>query len=635
LNDSEVSAMCGIAGIMHLDSSPVKESVLQPMTDAIAHRGPDGEGQWVDGPVGLGHRRLAILDLSEAGRQPMTTPDGRYTVTYNGEVYNFKELRRELEQLGHDFLSGTDTEVILHAYVEWREKAVARFNGMFAFAIWDKKQQELFLARDRYGIKPLYWSRKGNEFAFGSEIKAILAHPHFNVEVDKAGLLEYFTFQNFFSERTLFKGMCLFPAGHWWEISLKDGIASKPVEYWDFHFEEPVNSASEEEYIEELDRLFQQAVRRQLVSDVEVGAYLSGGMDSGSITAIAAREIPNIKSFTCGFDLHGVSELEYGFDERDKAEYMSHLFQTEHYEIVLKAGDMERCLPAFTHHLEEPRVGQSYPNWYVAKLASKFVKVALAGTGGDELFAGYPWRYYRAVTNDHFEDYIDKYYLFWQRLIPNKEVQKVFAPIWEDVKHVWTRDIFRDVYHDHSQRLMWPEDYVNSSLYFEAKTFLNGLLIVEDKTSMAHGLESRVPFLDNDLVDFAQRLPVGLKLGNLREAIRVDENTPRKDLQNFQKTNDGKQILRKVMERYIPKEITEGMKKGFSAPDASWFKGKSSEFVNGKILNDNAAIYQWLDRSAVKEMVDEHLTGTVNRRLLIWSLLNIEELAGGILKEEF
>jgi len=617
--------MCGITGILHLDGTPVESVRLKPMTDAIAHRGPDGEGQMAEGYVGLGHRRLAILDLSEAGRQPMSTPDGDYTITYNGEIYNYRELRRELEKLGRKFCSGTDTEVILHAFSEWREKALDRFNGMFAFAIWDKKRRELFLARDRYGIKPLYWSRSGNVFAFGSEIKAILAHPNFRAEVDKEALLEYFTFQNYFTDRTLFKDMRLFPAGHWWALSLEGGIEAKPVEYWDFNFVEPSNPLSKNEYIEELDRLFQQAVCRQLVSDVEVGAYLSGGMDSGSITAIAAREIPNIKSFTCGFDLHDVSELEYGFDERDKAEYMSHLFQTEHYEIVLKAGDMERCLPEFTRHLEEPRVGQSYPNWYASKLASKFVKVVLAGTGGDELFAGYPWRYYRAINNVHFDDYIDKYYIFWQRLIDNKEIQKAFSPIWDDVKHLWTRDIFRDIYRERTPRLMRPEDYINSSLYFEAKTFLNGLLVVEDKLSMAHGLEVRVPFLDNDLVEFAQQVPVGLKLDKITQTRRIDENDTRRDLKGFHDTKDGKCILRDMMKKYIPESVVEGKKQGFSAPDASWFKGKSIEFVREQLFHGNPAIYNYLDRKSMESMTREHLDGKTNRRLLIWSLLNIEE----------
>ncbi|MGH7229843.1 MAG: asparagine synthetase B family protein, partial [Nitrospiraceae bacterium] len=381
----------------------------------------------------------------------------------------------------------------------------------------------------------------------------------------------------------------------------------------------------EHEYLEELDRLFRQAVNRQLVSDVDVGAYLSGGMDSGSITAVAAAQLPYLKTFTCGFDLHSASGLELGFDEREKAESMSYHFKTEHYEMVLKAGDMERILPRLTWHLEEPRVGQSYPNFYVAQLAGKFVKVVLSGAGGDELFGGYPWRYYRAVVNDDFEQYIDKYYRYWQRLIPNLAIKQVFKPIWDDVKHIWTRDIFRDVFTKHAPMLTRPEDYINHSLYFEAKTFLHGLLIVEDKLSMAYGLETRLPFLDNDLVDFAMRVPIGLKLGNLAQVARLNENEPgNKSAKYFQKTKDGKLLLRKAMGRYITEDVTNREKQGFSGPDASWFKGESIDYVRRNLFKDTAGIYEFLDRHAVQGLVGEHLGGKCNRRLLIWSLLSFD-----------
>jgi asparagine synthase (glutamine-hydrolysing) len=314
-----------------------------------------------------------------------------------------------------------------------------------------------------------------------------------------------------------------------------------------------------------------------------------------------------------------------GYDEREKAELMSYIFKTEHYDMVLKAGDMERILPRLAWHLEEPRVGQSYPNFYAAQLASKFVKVVLSGAGGDELFGGYPWRYYRAVVNDDFEQYIDKYYVYWHRLIPNKAVREVFSPIWDEVKHVWTRDIFRDVFHAHADQLTRPEDYVNHSFYFEARTFLHGLLVVEDKLSMAHGLETRVPFLDNDLVDFAMGIPMKLKLKNLGEVVRLNENEPGpKTLKYFQKMKDGKLILRKVMKRYVPAEITEAGKQGFSAPDASWFRGESINYVRKMLYDGKARIYDLMDRSAVKGLLDEHLAGRQNRRLFIWSLLNVE-----------
>lgn len=617
--------MCGIAGMVNGNGEPVSRVVLRAMTEAIAHRGPDSDGLYVDGNVGLGHRRLAILDLSDAGRQPMISRDGHYVLSYNGEIYNFLELRAELTALGYSFQSQTDTEVLLYGYAEWGEKILERLNGMFAFALWDRSLQTLFLARDRYGIKPLYYAHLGNNLIFASEIKALLAYPGYRVAMDKEGLLEYFTFQNFFTPKTLFKGVQLLPAGHALTVSVNAPGEGSPRQYWDYRFQEPEQSIDEGEYLEELDRLFRQAVNRQLISDVDVGAYLSGGMDSGSITAIAASQLPYLKSFTCGFDTHSVSGIEVGYDEREKAEYMSYLFKTEHYEMVLKAGDMERILPRLTWHLEEPRVGQSYPNFYVAQLASKFVKVVLAGTGGDELFGGYPWRYYRAVVNSDFEQYIDKYYLFWQRLIPNQTIKAVFQPIWPEVNQVWTRDIFRDVFTQGSEELTRPEDYINHSLYLEAKTFLHSLLIVEDKLSMAHGLESRVPFLDNDLVDFAMGLPVRLKLGNLGDVVKLNENeVGPKTVKYFQKTRDGKLLLRRMMERYIPESITQGIKQGFSAPDGSWFKGESLDYVQRLLFNRQARIYEFLDRDMIQSLVNEHLAGQQNRRLLIWSLLNVE-----------
>lgn len=620
--------MCGIAGIFNLNGEPVAPVLLRRMTDAIAHRGPDSEGFYIDSFIGLGHRRLAIIDLTPAGHQPMATVRNQHVITYNGEIYNFQELRIELEALGYRFRSRTDTEVALYAYQEWGEKCLDRFNGMFAFAIWDKTKQELFLARDRYGIKPLYYTFVNHHFLFASEQKAILEHPAVRREIDLEGLLEYFTFQNFFTDKTLMKGIKLFPTGSWAKLSLASLERKLDIhQYWTFYFTEPEHPATENEYIEELDRLFRQAVNRQLVSDVDVGAYLSGGMDSGSITAIAARQLPYMKTFTCGFDLHSASGLELAFDEREKAEHMSYLFKTEHYEMVLKAGDMERILPKLAWHLEEPRVGQSYPNYYVAQLASKFVKVVLSGGGGDELFGGYPWRYYRAVDpNDNFEQYIDKYYLYWQRLIDNRHLKEIFAPIWTNVQHIWTRDIFRDVFLEHNQPLHKPEDYVNHSMTFEAKTFLHGLLLVEDKISMAHGLEVRVPFLDNDLVDFAMSLPVNLKLKNLAEAARINENEPgHKQDHYFKQHRDGKIVLRKVMERYIPEDITKGMKQGFSAPDAGWFKGDSIDYVRRIIFNNKSRIYDYFDPKAVQERVNEHLDGKLNRRLFIWSLLNAEQ----------
>ena len=613
--------MCGICGVLNFDGSKVSSVLLKKMTDSIAHRGPDGEGWYQSKGLGFGHRRLAIVDLSPRGHQPMVSQDNRYALTYNGEIYNFREIRSELISKGYSFLSQTDSEVVLHAWAEWGQACVLKFNGMFAFAIWDSVQEDLFLVRDRYGIKPLYYAHTGSSIVFGSEQRAIREHPAVRAELDKRALLEYFTFQNIFTDRTFVEDIKILPAGTILSINAQTQKISKN-QYWDYHFREPKGKIDSREYKEELDRLLRQAVSRQLLSDVEIGSYLSGGMDSGTITALAATKLPYIKTFTCGFDLSSATGVELGYDERVKAEAISALFKTEHYEMVLKSGDMERCLDTVVQAIEEPRVGQSYPNYYVARLASKFVKVVLSGAGGDELFGGYPWRYYIGSDSKNFEEYVDSYYAYWHRLVSNSQLKQLFAPIWNEVEDVWTRDIFREVFSNQTNELATPQDYVNHSLYFEAKTFLHGLFVVEDKLSMTNGLETRVPFMDNDLVDFAMTCPVDLKVKNLFNRPRLDENQiGNKKETYFQQTSDGKSILREVMSDIIPSSITEGKKKGFSSPDASWFKGESMDFVKTQLFEGKSAIAGYFDLTVLKKLVNEHLNGTSNRRLFIWSLL--------------
>lgn len=622
--------MCGIAGVIDLSGAPVKKAPLHRMGEVIAHRGPDDSGEWHEGPVGLVNRRLAILDLDHRGHMPMER--AHLCITYNGEVYNFKELRGELARRGHSFSTETDTEVVLAAYAEWGARCVEHFNGMFAFAIWDGHRRELFLARDRYGIKPLYVAQVGSLFMFGSEVKSLLAHGALRAQLSPRHLLEYFTFQNIFSDGTLFAGVRLLPAGHHLTVPLAGGAPRERM-YWDFDFSEDDGPVDALEYEEELDRLFKQAVQRQLVSDAPVGAHLSGGLDSGSITAIAADSIPWMPTFTVGFDMRSASGMELTYDEREKAEAMSYLFGTEHFQAVLKAGDMERCMSQLVWHLEDLRVGQSYPNFYLSRLASRFVKVVLAGSGGDELFAGYPWRYYRAVVNDDEQDYIEKYYRFWHRLIPEDVVGNFFAPqVWQDVKDVSTMEIFRSVLSGREKPAS-PAEYVNQSLYFESKTFMHGLLVMEDKLSMAHSLESRVPFLDNDLVDFAMRVPVRLKLRDLDRVVRLNENiNGPKSTHYFQRTRDGKLLLRTAMERYVPPEITDQIKQGFSGPDASWFRGDSIDYIERELLSGDAAIYEFLNPDGVRPLVEDHIAGRENRRLLLWSLMSFEHWCRNFLR---
>jgi len=615
--------MCGIVGIFDTRDDRPDRGVLEKMAAALTHRGPDSGGIFLDNCLGLGHRRLAIIDTSEAGQQPMSTEDGRFTIVYNGEVYNFRELRRELEELGYIFSSQTDTEVVLKGFQAWGRECVTRFNGMFALAIWDGQNQELFLARDRFGIKPLYYSTTGGRLVFASEIKAMLCLPGFQVDVWPEALHEYFTFQNIFSDRTLFRGVRLLPAGHILSASIEAPGQPQLEQYWDLEFQEEQIDPVETE--EELFRLLEQAVQRQLVSDVPLGSYLSGGVDSGSVAGLASRQIPRLTTFTGGFDLSSASGLELGFDERATSEMLSHHFKTEHYEVVLKAGDMEEVMPALAWQMEDLRLGQNYPNYYVARLASKFVKVVLSGGGGDELFGGYPWRYYRTIGSTGKEDYLKRYYEYWQRLVGEDERDQCFTPdILASMKGHHPFEDFRNVFNGQLFELNSVEEYINKSLYFESKTFLHGFFVVEDKLSMAHSLETRVPFLDNDLVDFAMKIPVRSKLANLDQIIEMDEDIPGKLARYYQRTGDGKLILRQAMQRLVPGKIAKLKKQGFSGPDASWFRGESVDYVRRLLLDPQARLSEYLSSGFIQHKIDEHCRGQVNHRLLIWSFLSFE-----------
>lgn len=615
--------MCGFAGVLRTDSQPVAAATIATMSATIAHRGPDGDGIWVDGPIGLGHRRLAIIDLTAGGHQPMTNAD--LVIVYNGEVYNFHALRAELAAAGHRFQSSSDTEVVLHAFEEWGPACLDRFNGMFAFAVWDKRKRQLFLARDRYGVKPLYYRWNGQSVIFASEIKAILAHPGVHRAVSHPALNQYFTFQNILSDLTLFEGIRILPPGHHLTIDA-DGTAGPTLRrYWDFPLSPSMAGVSLEEASEEVGRLFAKSVTSQLVSDVPIGCYLSGGLDSGSITAVAASRLGRLTTFTVGFDLSSASGLEMGFDERADAELLSNVLKTEQYEMVMHAGDMAVVMPRLIRHLEDLRVGQCYPNFYVARLAGKFVKVVLSGVGGDELFGGYPWRYFRSSGIATPADYHERYYTAWQRLVPDEDKADFFnEPTLRQLSGHSTFDTLRSVFPSDTP-LVTNADFVNACLYFEMKTFLHGLLVVEDKMSMAHGLESRVPFLDNDLVDFACKLPAHYKVAYADDASAfVDEDDLLSKYRPPPGVGVGKIVLRAAMEKVISPTVTNRAKKGFSAPDASWFRGESIEYVNELLRDRQAAIYDYLRHGYICRKLEEHATGTHNHRLFIWSLLSFE-----------
>ncbi len=660
--------MCGLVGILSLNKGPIEPHNIKKMCDVVAHRGPDDAGYtffslgsnrddrgnfWLeltdnnfkhknihlayiesdyakremDGNrwhLGLGHRRLAIIDLSPKAHQPMSDKSKRTWITYNGEIYNFKDLKAELEKSGYDFYSNSDTEVVINSYKQWGIDCIHRFNGMFAFVLWDNEKNKLFLVRDRYGIKPLYYYFKEGTLIFASEIKSILQNKEIEVAVDLEALNEYFTFQNILTDRTLFRDIKLLPPGSYIEVDLNSEQKSvlRINKYWDYKFSSEGFQLSQLETAQELHHLFNQAVKRQLTSDVPIGSYLSGGMDTGSITAIARRHLGRISTFTCGFDLSSALGLELGFDERKHAETLSNLLKTEHYEVVLHAGDMEQVMPELIWHLEDLRVGQSYPNYYVARLAGKFVKVVLSGAGGDELFGGYPWRYYRGVNPKDMNDYFRNYYDYWQRLVADENKSDFFKPeIYRVVKEYSTFDVFRSVFHDQSIIPKKNEDYINASMCFEIKTFLHGLFVVEDKISMANSLETRVPFMDNDLADFAMKIPARFKVESLDRITGMDEDEIGKYREG---ARGGKLVLRKMMQGLIPREIIEREKQGFSAPDASWFRGESIEYIKKLLSNPEARIYDYLNQSYVQKKLDEHVSGKFNHRLFIWSLLSFE-----------
>ncbi len=636
--------MCGIAGVLSLENKPIDAFKIKSMCDIMAHRGPDDRGyvlisrpylrsnkehwwqefkDWefneenvkgINTHLALGHVRLAIIDLSSAAHQPMASPDKSIWLVYNGEVYNFKDLRQKLAAKGHTFISQSDTEVLLHLYMEEGPAMVDKLNGIFAFALWDDREKMLLLARDRYGVKPLYYAIVNNTLLFASEIKPILMYGSLNVEIDLNTLSEYFTFQNTFGTATLFKDINIMKPGHIITAKALNGTNHEIKEhtYWEFNFSEE----SEEEdkragyYIKKLSEIVDSAVQRQLISDVPLGIYLSGGMDSGTITAVACQHIPRLMTFTSGFDMSQVSGFEATFDERKDAEALSSYLGTEHYQMVMHAGDLEWALPKVIWHIEELRVGMCYPSYYIARLASKFVKVVLSGIGGDELMAGYPWRYRSILDQGNDEVFNQRYFEYWNRLISESDKPSFFTPqIWNEVKNRSSFDIFKSALQGGKK-----SHPLKRALTFEAKTFLHGILIIEDKLTMAHGLESRVPLLDNELVDFAQKIPVHYLLN-----FNILNNS-----KSQQDNLAGKVIFKRALEKLLPKSILEKPKQGFSAPDRSWYKGKLMDYITTLLLDKRTLDRGFFQPSFIKKIINEHMSGRVNHRLLVWSLMSFE-----------
>lgn len=589
--------MCGIFGYLSFAEGypEARQSLAYKMESTLFHRGRDSNLIYFldDKNNFIGHTRLSIIDLSGKGTQPLhyNCGDKTLSITYNGEIYNFKELRQELKNCGYEFTTQTDTEVILLAYHKWKENCVSKFNGMFAFVIYDERDNSFFIARDRFGTKPLYYIWDRGSFLFASEIKALLEYEGYIRRINLDALSQYFTFQNVLTDETLFDNIHLFPAGHFGKFSRK-GLQLK--KFWDWDFNSKGFNLSFEDTKHSLRELFQLAVKRQLISDVPISSYLSGGMDSGSIAAVAGKNLNyKLKTFTCGFNLNNVHGFEASIDERNNSEIISHEIGSDHYNYVINHKNLQESMEKVIYHLDDPKLSFSYPNFYIANLASKYSKVCLSGVGGDELFGGYPWRYKSFIKANSPDSFCNLYYNgVWNRL----KVPDNLFPIKSDLN---SRDLFYD--------LLYPAnkftDYFSSAFYFEAKYYLQGFLLVGDRLSMANTMEERFPFLDNDLVDFAMKIPVEYKLNNL------------------DCTDKGKYILRQSMKGLLPDKIIEGDKKGFIPPEENWFRNENYNFLKDILLCTNKRYQSYISKEEVSKILKEHKE-TKNHRLLIWGLLS-------------
>jgi asparagine synthase (glutamine-hydrolysing) len=616
--------MCGIAGMMGTEPGCVaEEATLRRMCDAIAHRGPDDQGYYINGPVGLGMRRLSIIDLS-TGHQPIANEDGSIWIVFNGEIYNFCELRQQLRTRGHRFRTHTDTEVIVHLYEDLGHDCVLKLRGMFAFAIYDFRNHSLLLARDRLGKKPLHYAVSGDWLVFGSEIKSLLEAAPGLSEINREGVLSYFYFGYIPDPQSAFRSIHKLPPGHFLEYRNQRLDVKR---YWDVPAYGTHESISEEECLEELERRLAEAVRIRLISDVPLGALLSGGVDSSVIVALMAQASSRpVKTFTIGFE-HG------DFNEAQHARAVTKIFQTEHQELVLKpdvVGTLEKLTPA----LEEPFADSSIlPTYYVSRLARRYVTVALSGDGGDELFAGYD-RYTRLLRRNQLNQlpqwagrfYRGKLYprlptgLYGRRFLFNltlpwrdRYLDSVnHFPVWGRERALFSPDflawadsvpspleLFRR-YFDEAP----ANDLVSRLLYLDTKTYLPfDILTKVDRMSMATSLEVRVPMLDHVFLEWVTGLPTFLKLRNL----------------------SGKYILKKLAERLgVPTPVLDRPKQGFALPLVHWMREELKGDLVEILLERRTLERGYYRKSSLEKLVKEHSTGRRDRSHEIWLLLMLE-----------
>jgi asparagine synthase (glutamine-hydrolysing) len=610
--------MCGICGLVagERDRVPDREAVAR-MSGRLVHRGPDDDGLFCEGPVALAARRLSIIDLA-GGHQPIANEDGSAVVVQNGEIYNYRELKHELERAGHRFATDCDTEVLVHGYEEWGEAFVERLRGMFAIALWDKRRRRLLLARDRFGIKPLYYGDAGGGLAFASELKAMLEQPGFSREIDPQAVAAYLAFNSIPAPLTIFKGARKLPPGHLltWEggeVALRRYARPGPPPAGE------VRGGSADELAAELREILDDSVRAHLVADVPVGVLLSGGVDSGGLAALASRHAGEpLRTFSIGFE-------EEGFNELSRARLVAERYGTDHHELVLRPDAVE-LLPKLVEAFDEPFGDSSaLPTYLVSELAVGEVKVALSGEGGDELFGGYytyvadllarrvgrlaalarplaealpsrsdrvgfdykAKRFARAAALPPLERHHG-----WKEIFSAQARAELAGPgasAWDPL------DLYRERYAETAaaEPLARMQD-VDLGIYMA-----DDLLVKTDRLSMANSLELRVPFLDAKVADFAFSLPTDLKV------------------RGFAK----KRLLRKALEPLLPREIIHGRKQGFSIPIAAWLRGPLQPFAREVLAPGAVARQGLLDPAAVTPLLDRHCSGQEDLSRQIWGLM--------------
>jgi asparagine synthase (glutamine-hydrolysing) len=620
--------MCGVYGYLSRHE-PVQSEVLRRMGETLAHRGPDDAGEWVHHgetvSVGLGHKRLSIIDLSAAARQPVSTEDGQVWLSFNGEIYNFRELRRELVARGHTFKSNSDAEVIIHLYEEKGVGCLKDLHGMFAFALWDDARQTLFLARDRIGKKPLHYAATPAGFVFGSEIRALLCHPDVSRAIDPASLSKYLTLEYVPAPHTMFRSIRKLEPGHY--LTHRAG-QTDVVKYWDIPLADyPVSSKTEDAYVDELREILERAVRSRLVADVPVGVFVSGGIDSGLVAAMAHRAQRDIECFSIGFD-------EPSFDESRYATTIARTLGLTHHLTMFTSREMLAVVDRLPEFMDEPLADASIlPFYLLSGIAAKRLRVALTGDGGDELFAGYPtYQAHRIVTYyDSLPDVVKNAVKAVASRLPVSQADistdfkiKQFlrgAGVSSEIRFLMWMGSFtegekRELLHTDLRAALAStntyEDvfaYVAASglnkdleriLYLSMKLYLqDDILVKVDRASMAHGLEVRCPLLDQEFVEFACRLPMPYKLRGVTT----------------------KYLLKKAAAGLLPDAIIHRRKKGFGIPVSRWLAGDLKSRMLDYLSEDRLARQGLFNYPYVTRLIDDHLARRRDNRKLLWTLL--------------